>query len=158
MNDIQDKIIAGSHGEVTVFLPPASFIPDAVADPPVLLPGKMTSITGTDCYVRLGLGLPVGSVVNEIVFYFRTANTESGTVALKETDDITASGITANDVESKSTPTGATYETVTFDSGDTNIPYTVASNKPIWILLTIPATSIYGEFEFFGARLKYSKP
>lgn len=156
INDIQDKIIDGSHGEQTLFIPACDFIAVPGSEPSYFVQAWSSLDTGASS-VRLALRLPVGAVLTGAIFYFFTADTEQATVSIIEYDDITAT-IDTTTLESKTTPTSDDYDTVEFDSGDTNIPHTMAADQPVLFLVSLPQTSAPFELSLYGASITYRKP
>lgn len=145
INDLQDCIIAGKHGEISLVLPPAAFAPMPVANASHGGGAGFWSVTGV-VWFNAWLPVPPGSVITEIVWGFNRGGAGSIILELWKKNPTTAA-LTL--VTTSTVNTGAAFAT------HTQLPaYTVEADYGVFLNAKLDNVAQV----FHGARAKVTKP
>lgn len=151
LNDIQDQIIGGKHGDKVLMLPGCAFVPASGGNPPVALDGILIGNAGGTGQGNAPLPLHVGDRIKSIVVYVYEDAAAAFTATYYAIDVTTQSGSTLDSGTDASGGAGTTTDTCDI----TGINYTLTATGAAYIKIAIPTGAAN---HVVGAAITYDRP
>lgn len=164
LNQIQDCIVQGAHGDKTLLIPAAAFYAEG-DDPDIEFlttgaasVGWVSSTTG-DYIAEAPIILHAGDRIKSVRVYLKEGNLAGEEIVAKiwESKPTAPASRTQKGPTKTSGITGA-EASQTFQSPDADFPLTLTDEHHYIIAVTIPQTSGIAEAVLYGARVVYDHP
>lgn len=163
-NKIQQAIVGGAHGPLTLLIPAAAGQPTLDGGGPIYAdvdstingfsPGFASADSGI-YRVEIPIVLHAGDRILSITLWIAEADSETLNVEVFEVNPAAQTKVKKGEKSSGATDAIATLG---FDSSDANFPLTLLDDRLYVLTLTFPSTTTDREIRVPGAKVVYDKP
>jgi hypothetical protein len=150
INNLQDQIVDGKHGQIELALHPVTAIGGSASN--YSFPSNAWNSVSGSASLHAPINIPVGSRIDEVNIYTEDDGVTANPWALAYVD--LATGVDTLITATKLTTLTAAIEIVTFGTGDAGIPHTTLTGRTLVIQGTIAAIGA----KYYGALVKYTRP